>query len=233
MRERSIPHRAPVAGHVLTFVVAVALTVASVAYVRENGDPRAQIRAGGAAVLLGELERTSAVIRTPADELVRGHALAALGRRDEALAAFALAARGGAADQDALDVALAGLGDEDSAASAAVIRACSDRSIVDSLAELSRRGAWLPRHRALALLEERGERGRVDLEAFAIRDLMEGDSCGRRKAGLEMLRRQGRTIAALKALHQARERDDGCLRHLLGPIESTLRVTTDAGYPRR
>lgn len=56
---------------------------------------------------------------------------------------------------------------------------------------------------------------RVDLEAFAVTDLVEADSCSRRRAALDMLRRHARTPAALEAVREARSRDDGCLRLLL------------------
>lgn len=192
---------------------------------RDAVDARQRIAAGDAAAVLAEIEEMPADVRGPNDELVRGHALLALARVDDALVAWTHAARRGAFDAQVTNIALARLSDDEPTRAAALIRALPDAAVVAPLAVIARDGAWWPRHRALALLEERSASAQVDLEAFALRDLAEGDSCGRRKAGLEMLRRHGRTRDTLAGLDAAQRADDGCLGRLIGPVRRSLAAT--------
>lgn len=190
-------------------------------------DALAALHERGAATVLEQLDRKGDALSAE-DHRLRGHALAALGRNDDALLAWSAAAREGVVDDEMKRAALAFLGDERPANAVVLMRSLPDSSIVGELAGVARSGEWWARHRALALLEERGRLGVVDLEAFASRDLAEGDSCSRRKAGLEMLRRHGRTERALAALARAKSIDDGCLRRLLPPIERSLRARLEA-----
>lgn len=226
---RSWPARVLIGAQVAVAAGALAFVLGPTAH----DDLLARARSGEAAQVVDELERVGALTRSAREELALGHALLSLGREDEALRSMAIAARAGVVDEGTRKLALAHLGDDDPARSVMILRAWPNDTIVTDLAAVAASGAWLPRQRALALLDERGALAHVDLEDFAIRDLRDGDSCSRRKSGLEMLRRHGRTMAALDALSEAARNDSGCLQRLVPAIESTLRVRLGLPPPER
>jgi len=150
---------------------------------------------------------------TPDEALALGHAYVAEGKDGKAADAFHDAFVDGATSTRALDeltALLRGKAQEDAAE--ALARYPND-DVDDRLVSLATSDDWGERHGALSALRTRKKADLIDQEAFGIRDLVDGETCGRRHFGLKMLKRKGKTQDAVDAIREAGKRlpDNLCL----------------------
>ncbi|MDP2341000.1 MAG: protein kinase [Deltaproteobacteria bacterium] len=108
--------------------------------------------------------------------------------------------------------------------------AAKDGGVVDDLVDLADSGSWWPRHHALAILEGNNAAEKVDREEFAIKDLEEGDNCGRRRMGLVLLKRVGKSERALEAIEKvaAQKLENACMFFEVGGAQSAIRARMKA-----
>jgi hypothetical protein len=217
-------HRRPwllVAAPVLALVLGLLIAAAAASLARPSGvdsEALARIERGEAKAVLGELEKLPLAQRTARDELLRGHALTELERSDEALVAYRAAAGLGVFDDKAVRLALAQLSREEASAAVDLLVQVPSTAVTRLLLEASRHDEWKTRHNAVLALVARGEADKVDMEALAIRDLLEGPTCVLRRQGLLDLKEHGKSEAARGAFQKAYARKDsgnGCMRREL------------------
>ncbi len=175
----------------------------------------ARIERGEAALVLQEIESVPLLERTAKQELYRGHALAALARVPEALRAYRSAAKLGVTDERGLDLALRQLPEANPVEAMDLLVESPADDVTDALLERVADDSWLVRHNALIVLDERGAKDRVDLEALAIQDLLSGPTCKQRRLGLLDLQQHGKTQKARDAFKKAyalKDADNACMR---------------------
>ncbi|OGQ11754.1 MAG: hypothetical protein A2138_20055 [Deltaproteobacteria bacterium RBG_16_71_12] len=187
--------------------------------VDENGvtvDRRVErVAAGEAREVLHEIERLPPADRRPADELLRGHALAALHDSDAALEAYSKAVKAGAVDDGVLAFLLRAINVHPADGAIEALRAWPNDDVVPRLEQLVAEGDWWERHHALVVLEQRKQADGVDITALGVRDLKTGPSCAKRRHGLTMLRDAGRGQGALRAIDEAQRRSgNNCISWL-------------------
>ena len=196
----------------LTIAAVVVLAVALLA----SGDRALdRIDDGHARDVLAELDAIPAARRDARTELVRGHALWALGEHKDALAAYDVAVAGGAVDARALKALVLSLdADKATAAKALLKKWPAAAGAGEALRGALDEGPWRARRHALEVLEQRGEARAGDVERVGVQELLEGPSCARRKEGLELLAAKGAGDAVLDALARAKERmpDNTCMK---------------------
>lgn len=165
-----------------------------------------RIDGGEAASVLAEIEREHAASRSGKRELVRGHALAKLERDTDAVAAYTEAAKKGASDERALAFLLSLLDDAKVQDVIEALRHWPDDDVEARLRELLKNGSWYERNHAASALKARERLTREEEEALAIWALLEGQSCERRRHGLNRLRRVGKGKEAHAAVQRASKR---------------------------
>lgn len=190
-----------------------------------GADPITRIDAGGAAAVLEELTAIKDDARTPADELIRGHALVAMEKPEEALLAYRQAVAGGAVDARLQTWLIARLDREEYSAIMDILTGWPGKEVDSTLLAMTENDRWRVRHHALKVLTRRGADSPVDRQAFAIKDLLGGNSCESRASGLEMLKRHGHDTAAIAAIDQARKRlpDNVCMVFKFASAEGAIR----------
>src|SRR5690606_36092282 len=92
-------------------------------------DAEERIDEGQAEAVLEEIAQKPVGERTPADDLLRGHAHAKLGQREEAFAAYQAAAAAGSVDERMLDFVLAALEERQADAAIAMLIAWPEASV--------------------------------------------------------------------------------------------------------
>jgi hypothetical protein len=194
-------------------------------------DPRlARIDGGEAEAVLAELDAIPADKLVLADRLLRGHALAALDKRDEAYAIYEEALRSDALDRRALEVTLSALQQRKAKTAIDLLSRWPKGRITEDLQRLTESKEWWPRHHALYILDTRLEGGGIDRERFAIVDLETGPECKARRYGLKKLSEHGKSEAALAALDAAAKRNDnGCLKKRLDKARAAITERVGAG----
>ncbi|MFH1809554.1 MAG: serine/threonine-protein kinase [Pseudomonadota bacterium] len=178
------------------------------------GDDRLKrIDAGQARAVLEEIQTLPATQRSGQDELVRGHALVALRRVDEAMRAYQKALKGGASDDRARRHIFEAIEDDEAPEAAEVLALWPDSDIDKVLRSLVLEGEWWPRHNAMRALEGRRDVEPELQEQLGRLDLKSGDSCPRRRMGLMRLKRMGQSRAAADAIRSASQRmpDNLCM----------------------
>jgi hypothetical protein len=208
---------------------AVALLVIAIAAVvllsTSQEDMLVRIDKGEAQVVLDEIERMPASERGGEELLLKGHALAKLGKDHAALAAYEDAAELGTVDDRVLDFALGELDKRKADTAIKLLIAWPDDRATSKLYTVADSVDWWPRHHAVRVLTERGEDGDVDRTSLAIRDLESGPKCKARRYGLRQLAKIGKGEAALKAIDAAAKRDDnGCMKR---ELKSTRRAVLE------
>jgi hypothetical protein len=170
---------------VILFPVMILVLVIGVATASSVGAPSLKrIDAGEAAAVLAELDAVGASARTPAQELLRAHALIALERTDEATAVLGEAVKHGARDKRALDFLIEQLDRESAGAAVDALVAWPDKTVSDRLVEQTTREAYIPRKHAVTALIERKEQDAYDRFEVALKDLRDAPSCTERRTAL-------------------------------------------------
>jgi hypothetical protein len=115
-------------------------------------------------------------------------------------------------------LALTQLGREDAVAAVDLLAHVPSGEVTRRLVEHSRHDEWHTRHNAVHALEARGEGEKVDREALAVKDLLEGPTCAQRRQGLLALKEHGKSETARQAFQKALARKNtgnGCMSHEL------------------
>ncbi len=172
-----------------------------------------RIDEGDAAKVLAEIEQEPPRERPGDRELNRGHALDKLERYTEAIAAYGEAAKKGASDERALNVLISLLDNRKADDLIEVLKIWPDDDVNGRLRKLLKGGTWFEQHHAAVALKGRGKLSRAEEEALGIKDLLEADSCDRRRHGLLRLRRVGESDEAYAAVQRASRRmpDNLCM----------------------
>ena len=87
-----------------------------------------------------------------------------------------------------------------------VLKIWPDSDVNGRLLKLVKGGSWFEQHHAAVALKGRGKLSQKDEEELGIKDLLEADSCDRRKHGLVRLRRVGKSDEAYAAVQRASRR---------------------------
>lgn len=168
-----------------------------------------------AAALLAQIESVPPLERTAKQELARAQALADLGRTEDALEAYRAAAKLGLVEERGLALALSQLGEPNPVAAMDLLVEYPREEATEALLERVKADSWDVRHNALLVLDERGLKGRVDLEALAVQDLLTGPTCKQRRLGLMALKEHGKSQRAREAVQKAaalKDGDNACMR---------------------
>lgn len=167
-----------------------------------------------------------ATARTPAKDLQIGHAHRVLQQEDLALLAYGRALQGGILDEDAFNYAIAAL-EGDESEEAVSFLAAWPHPLKKPLSTLLQ-SSWWPRHNALRILEQREEADDQMRRQVGLKDLVEGETCGRRRFGLLILRRTTEDLPQLLAPLRAAQRympENKCMqrdvKRFIQQIEST------------
>jgi len=223
-RYRGLPGGARLA---LATTAALLLLIGVGVFVRmlADPDPLERIASGESAQVLAELDAIPAAERSPADELVRGHALVMLEREEEATAAFISAAAGDARDAQSGDFLFSQLTQRRADDVIEAFVTWPDAAIEQRLIGAVEEGEWWFRHNALRVLEGRAASDKVDVQALAIRDLETGSNCRKRRYGVKLLVRSARDKEATKALRRASKRmpDNLCILMDINKAEGKVR----------
>ncbi len=180
---------------------AVALAVVSLLAVALSGDDRMKrIEKGQAKEVLAELDKISDAERQPEDTRIEGHALWALDEKREAFAAWSEAAKGGAVDPRAASRAVDALAAEKAGAAVAMLAAWPDASIEGKVRGLLDEASFTTRHNALDVLEDRKAVDDAARAAVGMKDVLTGDGCQQRRAGMQLLKKHGKGKEALDAV---------------------------------
>ena len=152
----------------------------------------------------------------PARKMRIAHAYRLLQEEKLALASYTRALKGGIVDEDARNYAIDALGDGASDEAVAFLILWPNPLARQLSALLGK--SWWPRHNALRILEKRGEADDQMRRQVGLKDLLEGETCGRRRFGLLILRRTnaGRS-QLLEPLRQASRKmpDNKCMQREL------------------
>jgi serine/threonine protein kinase len=164
---------------------------------------------GDAVDVVDELEAVSPADRTLDQDLVLGHAHAALREDDRALELYriALPLR---ADPIALAVLTSRLDASAPDEEIDLLVLWPDGDADERLAELTLDPRPLVRMNAAAILVERGTAGLVDVEQTALLDFVQARSCGERRIALATLRAAGKTQAVLDTVDRVGRGDESC-----------------------
>jgi serine/threonine-protein kinase len=184
-----------------------------------------RIDGGDAKTVLAEIESVEASGRSPGDELIRGHALAKLGRDDDAMEVYAglTQATPPVLDARAMKLALSRLEERKPPKAMDLLTNWPDDTVRAPLYDLANNGGWWPRHHAAFILESRKQDDELDREKLAIIDLNTGPNCGTRKYGAKQLGEHGKSQAALDAIDAAAARDDnGCMKKTIKAVRRSV-----------
>lgn len=162
--------------------------------------------------------------RSPRQELKIGDAHRVLDEPELALLAYGRALRGGLTNDDALEFALGGL-DNDASEAAVDYLVLWPHPLRERLANHLQM-SWWPRHNALRILEQREEADDDMRRKVGLKDLIDGETCGRRRFGLLILRRTSDRLSLLEPVRYAYQKmpENQCmqkeLRRFLRELES-------------
>jgi serine/threonine-protein kinase len=178
--------------------------------------------------VLAELDAVPRSKRSASDEVTRGHALRVLGEDDDALKAYTRAVKRGETPEKGLELALDHM-QYDKAGRAVAMVASWPNNDVEERMRAWLDDDWWPRHNALLVLSKRESLTDEERTKVGVRDLAEGDDCGRRRHGLLLLKRAGKGQAVLDAIAAAGERmpDNICMTLDLGSAEKAVRGRTE------
>jgi serine/threonine-protein kinase len=200
-------------------VVVVALVIARL------GDNRLErIRAGQASAVLDELQQIKDDEKTGLDWALVGHARVALGARDKAFGAYKKALDAGYVDDDMRNATFTSLEDKAEGGAVELLVAWPDDSNNARLEKLLKGDAWWPRHHAMKVLEERKLLTDAQREEVALLDVTSSE-CQDRRYGLGLLKRYGKSEAALQAVRKlgADPLRNACLMFETGAAEAAIK----------
>lgn len=204
------------------------LTASAAAPPSPRPDPRILlIEEGGASSVLAALDEAGERSWSAVDQLVRGHALFALGKTDDAWRAYNAAVGERTVDERLLERALAVLQRRDADVAMDVLASWPDERATSALRGLLDDEGWWPRHHALKILDDRSESTPLEHASVALLDLDTGPKCGARRYGLTKLTEHGNSSKALAALDRAATRkDNGCLKKGLKKARAAITART-------
>lgn len=211
-RLEAVPPVALVAGGlalVLFIVIVIARAASAGGTSLSYADGVEAIFDGDAAEIVERLEGMSPADRTLDQDLVLGHAHAALREDERALELYriALPLR---ADAIALAVLTSRLDASAPDEEIDLLVLWPDDDADDRLAELTLDPRPLVRMNAAAILVERGTAGRVEVEQTALLDLVQARSCGERRIALATLRAAGKSQSTLDVVDRVGRDNETC-----------------------
>jgi serine/threonine protein kinase len=206
----------------------MALVVGLVLMVLLGGDNRLEkIDAGKGAEVLAAIKKTPPEKRDGEDELLMGHALWSLGKKQSALSAYVRAEKKGERDERVKKAALSMMEEKSPDTALDLLVRWPANGLNDELVSLAENGEWEVRHNALDALNERNAASEELQERVAIKDLLDGKTCGHRKYGLNLLKRVGKGEDAQEAIAKAKAKKrflkDACLAPLWHGAETAIR----------
>lgn len=150
--------------------------------------------------------------RSPAQEKQIGDAHRALGETELALRAYERALHGGLRDDDILKFSIGAL-DHDASEDAVSYLVQWPHPLKTPLQDVLR-SSWWPRHNALRVLEQRQEADDDMRRTVGIQDLLEGETCGRRRFGWLILQRTSEPSRLLEPARRAYQKmpDNQCMQ---------------------
>lgn len=197
------------AGALALVVVIAVVNVVSGAASLTYADGVKAIFDGDAAAVVDTLEDMKPADRTLDQDLVLGHAHAALWQDDRALELYriALPLR---ADAIALGVLTSRLDASAPDDEIDLLVLWPDDAADERLAVLTLDPRPLVRMNAAAILVERGTAGLVDVEQTALLDFLQARSCGERRIALATLRAAGKSRAVLNTVDRVGRENESC-----------------------
>jgi len=201
-----------------TFIAAVVVALIIVRLL----DP--DMSAGQAQDVVAEVSAVPLKDRTGEQELRFGHAQRVLDDREAAFAAYHRALKKDAHDELSLAAALEQMEEERANAAVSYLGKWPDPVIAQTLIKMLA-ADWWSRHNALLALEKRGVATDDLRTSVGVLDVLAGDTCGRRRYGLMILKRAGKGPQALAAITAARARmpDNDCIADDLDKVERRVR----------
>lgn len=179
---------------------------------------------GSARDVVAEVSAVPLKARTGEQELRFGHAQRVLGDLDAGFAAYHRALKKGAHDELSLNAAIEQMEEERANAAVSYVGKWPDAAIEATLVEMLG-SDWWARHNALLALEKRSVATDAQRTSVGVIDVLVGDTCGRRRYGLMILKRAGKGPQALAAINAARGRmpDNDCIADDLDKVERRVR----------